>query len=266
MNRLLTATAAAAVLAALVAPQMAAAQATAKAKTQAAAAAATGKAATAAPATSTAQGTAWAVKAGATPAAGAVVSTPPPAAASLATGPQVVAAGDLIDTVKASGQFTTFLKAVDSTNLTAVLKNNKNLTLFAPTDAAFATLPPAQLASLMADKKALQKLMTHHIINAPVPASKIKGAKGPVLTGAGDKVELDGSGDVLKADNANIIQADVQTTNGILHVVDHVMIAGSVPSATDAVAAAPAPATTTTTTTTGPAAPAPAAASKPNGV
>jgi uncharacterized surface protein with fasciclin (FAS1) repeats len=82
----------------------------------------------------------------------------------------------------------------------------------------------------MADKPSLQKLLLHHIINAPVPASKIKGSRGPIPSGAGDPIIIDGSGEVLKADNANIIQADVAASNGTIHVVDQVLIAGSVPA------------------------------------
>jgi uncharacterized surface protein with fasciclin (FAS1) repeats len=166
------------------------------------------------------------------PAAFAQDTTTAPAApaAPAASAKPVVASGDLIQTIKASGQFTTFLKAADATNLTAVLAKSPNLTLFAPTDAAFAALPPGKLTALMADTTSLQKLLTHHIINARVDSAKIKGAKGPVPSVAGDPIELDGSGDTLKADNATIVQPDVMASNGILHVVNQVMIAGSVPA------------------------------------
>jgi hypothetical protein len=75
---------------------------------------------------------------------------------------------------------------------------------------------------------------------------------------AGDPIELDGSEDVLRVDNAKILQPDVKASNGVLHVVDHVLIAGSVPPTTAAAPAAPAagaPASTTTTTTTATTAP-----------
>ena len=102
---------------------------------------------------------------------------------------------------------------------------------YAATDASDeANVPPGKLDALMADKPALQKLMLHHIINAPVPASKIKGSRGPVPSGAGDPIALDGSGEPLKADNANIIQSDVAASNGTIHVVDQVLMAGSVPA------------------------------------
>jgi len=150
---------------------------------------------------------------------------PAPAAAAAA---QVAPAGDLVETLKASGQFTTFLRGIDSTNLTSVLKTYKNLTLFAPTDAAFQSMGEAQLSKLMNDKAALQKLLTHHIINAPVDSSKIKGARGPVPSVAQDQILLDGSEEgALKADGATIVQADVRATNGIVHVVDKVLVAGA---------------------------------------
>lgn len=159
----------------------------------------------------------------------ATASTAAPATAAAAS-PNLVAKGDIVETLKANGHFTMLLKATDATNLTAVLKNNPGLTLFAPTDEAFAAIPAAQQQAMMADKAGLQKAVMHHLINAKVDSSKIKGAKGPVPSVAGDKIELDGSTDVLKADNATIIQADVAATNGTIHVVDQILKPGSVPS------------------------------------
>jgi len=227
------------------APQIAVAQP----QTEGAAAAATGKATTDGPANTSVQGTARAVRESATPAVVAAQPAAGQARAAIQTA-RVAPAGDLIETARASGQFTTFIKAADATNLTAVLKNNPNLTVFAPTDAAFAALPAGELDRLMADKPALQKLLTHHVINARVDSSKIKGAKGPVTTVANDPVELDGSGDVLRAGAANIVQADVMASNGVLHVIDRVLTPGSVGAVASAGAAPAAAATTTTTTTT----------------
>jgi len=176
----------------------------------------------------------------ATPAAAAA-----PAAAAPATIPastNVVANGDIVQTLKLAGQFNTFAKAADATNLTGLLKNNKGLTVFAPTDAAFAALPAGELDKLMADKPRLQKLITYHIINAPVDSAKIKGHVGAVPTVAGSNVELDGAGDVLKVNNADIIQADVRVSNGIVHIIDKVLTPGA-PTAggADASASAAAP-------------------------
>ncbi len=255
-TRLLTTAAAASLLAGL-APLAAQAQAPAP-TTEKAAAAATGKASTDAPGKTAVQGTAKAVTQGAVSAqttapAAPAATTPaaaPPTAAPMASGAKLVANGDTTATLRQNGDFSTFVKALDATNLASMLQTRPNMTVFAPTNAAFAALPPGKLDALMADKDGLQKLLLHHIINAPVPGSKIKGSRGPIPSGAGDAIVIDGSAAVLKADNANIIQADVVSANGTIHVVDQILIAGSVPAtvaeapAVDAVpqpAAAPPP-------------------------
>ncbi len=173
-----------------------------------------------------------------TPAPAAAAAPAAPAAAPATPGAKLVPNGNLITTLRASGQFTTFVKALDATNLASLLQNSPGLTVFAPTDTAF---PQAKLDQMLADKAALQKTLLHYIINARVDSTKIKGAHGPVPSGAGDQIVLDGTGDVLKADNANILQADVVTSNGVIHVVDALMIAGSVPATLPEPAAEPAP-------------------------
>lgn len=179
-------------------------------------------------------------------------AAPPAATAAPATpAAKVTPNGDLIATAQASGQFTTFLKALDATNLTSVLKSNPNLTVFAPTDAAFAALPAGELDRLMqpANAAQLQKVLTYHVINTKVDSTKITGAKGEVKTVEGSSVTLDGSGASPMVDGANIVQADVMATNGVLHVVDKVLIPKDVPiqaaaAATDDAATSMASATT----------------------
>jgi uncharacterized surface protein with fasciclin (FAS1) repeats len=193
---------------------------------------------TAAAAVSLISGAAMAQAPATTPAA------PPPAAPAPAAAPgaKLVPNGDLITTLRLNAQFTTFVKALDATNLSALLKSSPGLTVFAPTDAAF---PQAKLDTMLADKTGLQKTLLHYIINAKIDSSKIKGAHGPVPSGAGDQIVLDGTAEgALKADNATITQADVMTSNGVIHVVDALMIAGSVPATLPEPApeAAPAPA------------------------
>jgi len=162
----------------------------------------------------------------------AMAQTPAPAAAApapaAAPGAKLVPNGDLMATLRLSGQFNTFVKALDATNLSALLKSSPGLTVFAPTDTAF---PQSKLDAMLADKPGLQKTLLHYIINAKVDSTKIKGAHGPVPSGAGDQIVLDGTTEgVLKADNATITQADVVTSNGVIHVVDQLMVAGSVPA------------------------------------
>jgi uncharacterized surface protein with fasciclin (FAS1) repeats len=151
----------------------------------------------------------------------------PPAAAAAPAGAatlNIAPSGDIIQTLTASGQFKTLLKALDATNLTSVLKTPGPLTLFAPTDAAFAAMPAGQLDQLMNAKPpaALQQLLVYHIINAKVDDSKINGTKGPIPSAAGKPIYIDGSMTPKKANDADIV-ADVQVSNGVIHVVDKVL-------------------------------------------
>jgi uncharacterized surface protein with fasciclin (FAS1) repeats len=174
----------------------------------------------------------------AAPALSTPTGAPPAAAAPLAPSPHLKAAGDMIATLRGSGDFSILVKALDDTNLSGVLKTTPNLTLFAPTDEAFRALPPTQLSALLAPKNAalLQKVLTYHLVHLDFDTSKFKGTKGPVETVEKGKLQIDGSGEPLMVNNADIIQADVHTTNGVIHVVDKVLIPADVtlPAATAA--------------------------------
>lgn len=151
---------------------------------------------------------------------------PAPATAPVPASPGLTANGDMAATLKASSHFTILAKALDAANLTPVLKSQPNITLFAPTDDAFNALPPAQLAALMETKNAplLQKILTYHLVNLSLDSTKIKGAKGPVPSVEGGKLNIDGSGTPLKVDSADIIQSDVRASNGLIQVVDKVLM------------------------------------------
>jgi uncharacterized surface protein with fasciclin (FAS1) repeats len=162
------------------------------------------------------------------PAVSAWAQSPPAegAGSAMASSPNLVASGAIYATLKASPHFTILVKALDQAQLSAVLSTTPGLTLFAPTDEAFGALPPAQLAALLTPDNApiLQKILIYHLVNAKLDAAKIKGAKGPVPSVETSQLHLDGSGPVLKVNDADIIQADVQATNGTIHVVDKVLI------------------------------------------
>jgi uncharacterized surface protein with fasciclin (FAS1) repeats len=163
-------------------------------------------------------------------AAAAAISMMAGAAWAQAPAAKLVANGDVMTTLRTSTQFTTFVKALDATNLSSLLQKQPGITVFAPTDAAFAALPAGELDKMMADKAGLQKLLVYHLINAKIDSARIKGARGPVPAGSGDKIVLDGSTEgVLKAENATIIQSDVVASNGLIQVVDQVMKPNSVP-------------------------------------
>jgi uncharacterized surface protein with fasciclin (FAS1) repeats len=163
-------------------------------------------------------------------AAAAAISMTASVAWAQAPATKLVANGDIMTTLRTATGFTTFVKALDATNLSSLLQKQPGITVFAPTDAAFAALPPGELDKMMADKPGLQKLLVYHLINAKIDSTKIKGARGPVPAGSGDKIVLDGSTEgVMKAENATIIQADVAASNGLIQVVDQVMKPNSVP-------------------------------------
>ncbi|MFZ5670108.1 MAG: fasciclin domain-containing protein [Pseudomonadota bacterium] len=175
-----------------------------------------------------------------TPPAPAVVRPTPPVATPVPAAPGVIRAapamagrltarGDIVETLKADGQFKTFVKALETANMTGVLKTNRNLTVFAPPDAAFAALPPGELDRLMNNPAELQRLLTYHVVNATVDSTKIRGARGGVRTVAGSDLVIDGSGADLRANNATIVQTDVMATNGTVHVVDKVLSPATAP-------------------------------------
>jgi uncharacterized surface protein with fasciclin (FAS1) repeats len=151
-----------------------------------------------------------------------------PAAPSAAAAPAVALAphGDIAETLKASGQFTILVKALDATGLTPVLKGAGPLTIMAPTDAAFQALPPAQLDSLMKPDNAaqLQGLLTYHVINASVPPAKITGSKGPIPTVAGTSVQVDGTGAEIKVNDATVV-GQAAVSNGQIYAVNKVLMA-----------------------------------------
>lgn len=153
--------------------------------------------------------------------------------------PPVVVSGDIVDTLKASGQFTILLKATDATNLTGFLRAQKNMTFFAPADTAFRALPPADLARLMTvpARAELQKLLIYHMVNARVPTVEFKGAVRSAPTMAGSPVELNG-GDKFLVNEADITQADIITPNGVIHVIDKVLTPGWTPPAAQVAVAA----------------------------
>lgn len=130
---------------------------------------------------------------------------------------------NIVQTAVGAKQFTTLVALVKKAGLVSALSGKGPLTVFAPTDAAFAALPAGELDRLMKDPAALQRLLVYHLINTPIDSARLAGAKGPVNTVAGSGLVLDGSGQGLKANTANILAFDVKTTSGVLFVVDAVL-------------------------------------------
>lgn len=129
---------------------------------------------------------------------------------------------DIVDTAVSAGSFNTLVTAVKAAGLVGTLKGNGPYTVFAPTDAAFAKVPADVLKGLLADKAALRKVLLYHVVAGKVTAGDVvKLSSAP--TAQGSKVMIDTSNGV-KVNNANVVKTDIMTSNGIIHVIDTVLL------------------------------------------
>jgi uncharacterized surface protein with fasciclin (FAS1) repeats len=129
---------------------------------------------------------------------------------------------DIVETAVAAGSFKTLAAALQAAGLVETLKGEGPFTVFAPTDEAFAKIPKSDLQALLADKAKLTKVLTYHVVPGRVTAAevvKLDSAK----TVEGQSVKIDAS-DGVKVDNANVIKADIMASNGVIHVIDSVML------------------------------------------
>jgi hypothetical protein len=142
----------------------------------------------------------------------------------------VVSNVNIIDTLKAAGTFKMTLKALDVTGILPVLRSPGPLAFLAPTDAAFAALPSDVRAKLLAPEnaEALQKVMIYHLINTRMDPAKISGTKGQIKTVEGSDVAIDGSGAQLMFNNATVQGEPVAATNGVIYVINQVLLPPSV--------------------------------------
>ncbi|WP_426040573.1 fasciclin domain-containing protein [Brevundimonas sp. TWP2-3-4b1] len=145
--------------------------------------------------------------------------------AAASTQAAAVVENNVVDVLRANGQFTTLLAALDAAQLTETLSTQAAISIFAPTDAAFAALPEADRTRLMdpANVNALRQVLLYHVIVADVNSSQIEGAKGGVQTAATTEVQLDGTGDAIKVDNATVTTADIDAGNGSIFIIDRVL-------------------------------------------
>ena len=134
---------------------------------------------------------------------------------------------DIVDTAVAAGNFKTLVTAVKAAGLVDTLKSKGPFTVFAPTDEAFAKLPKGTVEGLLKDIPKLKTVLTYHVVAGKVMAAdvvKLKTAK----TVQGQDVKIDASKWHLhknvKINDANIIKADIATDNGVIHVIDKVIL------------------------------------------
>ena len=131
---------------------------------------------------------------------------------------------DIIQTAKAAGSFSTLLTAVEAAGLTSTLRKGGPFTVFAPTDEAFAKLPPETLAAVLADKALLTSILLYHVVDGTVLAKDVvQLTSATTLNGAPVSIAVVGSGVVLNG-SVNVIATDVLAKNGVIHVVDTVLL------------------------------------------
>ena len=138
---------------------------------------------------------------------------------------------DIVETAAAAGNFTTLLAAAEAAGLVDALKGEGPLTVFAPTDAAFAALPAGTVEALLKDPDALTAILTYHVVPGAVRSGDVvKLSSAPTLNGADLTITVTGEGKVM-VENANVVVVDIEASNGIIHVIDAVMLPPSAVSA-----------------------------------
>ncbi len=140
----------------------------------------------------------------------------------------VLAAGhtmDIVDTAVEAGSFTTLVAAVEAAGLVETLKGEGPFTVFAPTDEAFAALPEGTVENLLKpeNKDQLVSILTYHVLPGKVMAGDIAGQTLEPETVQGSTVSIDAT-DGVTIDGATVVQADIEASNGVIHVIDQVII------------------------------------------
>ena len=130
-------------------------------------------------------------------------------------------AKDIVDTAVAAGSFKTLATALDAAGLVDTLKGKGPFTVFAPTDEAFAKIPKADLDALLKDKAKLTSVLTYHVVADKVMAADVKAGK--IKTVQGSDLTVSTKGGVM-VDSAKVIKTDIVADNGVIHVIDSVIM------------------------------------------
>jgi uncharacterized surface protein with fasciclin (FAS1) repeats len=133
--------------------------------------------------------------------------------------------GDIVDTAVGAGSFKTLVAAVKAAGLVEALKGEGPFTVFAPTDEAFAKLPAGTVENLLKPEnvESLRAILKYHVVPGKVGAEQVVSLTG-AKTLNGQRVEILASETGVKVDNANVVKADIWTTNGVIHVIDRVIL------------------------------------------
>ena len=150
------------------------------------------------------------------------------AAAALIIGlaaPAAAQSKDIVDTAVAAGSFTTLAKALQAADLVSTLKGTGPFTVFAPTDEAFAKLPAATLTDLLKpeNKPRLRQILTYHVVAGRVTSTEVVTLRSAKAV-SGDMIAIKTSGGTVMVDDARVVKADVGASNGVIHVIDTVIL------------------------------------------
>lgn len=137
---------------------------------------------------------------------------------------------DIVATAQAAGNFETLLAAATAADLVGVLQGEGPYTVFAPTDEAFAQIPEATLQALLADKEALTQVLLYHVVPGRVPAADVVGLT-EAETAAGLDVRIAVVDGKVMVDGATVVATDIEATNGIIHVIDQVILPADIAAA-----------------------------------
>jgi uncharacterized surface protein with fasciclin (FAS1) repeats len=140
----------------------------------------------------------------------------------LAAGVAAAKDKDIVDTAVAAGEFKTLAQALTAADLVKTLKGSGPFTVFAPTDAAFAKIPKDQLDALLQDKAKLGAVLTYHVVPGKVLAKDVKA--GPVKTVQGGSLTVKADGSKVTVDGATVVKTDIIASNGVIHVIDAVVL------------------------------------------
>ncbi len=147
------------------------------------------------------------------------------AAFGIAAGASSARAADIVDTAVEAGGFNTLVAAVQAAGLVDALKGDGPFTVFAPTDDAFAALPEGTVDNLLKpeNKDQLVEILTYHVVPAKVMSGDIAGKTATAMTLAGSELAIDAT-DGVSVNDAHVVTADIEASNGVIHVVDAVIL------------------------------------------
>lgn len=143
-------------------------------------------------------------------------------AALLIAASSLASAADIVDTAVSAGQFKTLVTALQEADLVDTLRQKGPYTVFAPTDAAFAKIPADQLDALLKDKEKLAAVLTYHVVPGKIMAAQVK--PGDVKTVQGQSFTVSTNGSNVMVDEAKVVKTDIAASNGVIHVIDSVIL------------------------------------------